>query len=241
MKANHPHNGYGHPSFLALDRAHLGAETPQVASHVHECEMCRQYLASLSASGFVPSFSGQRQARELEPRSSRWSQWLGAAALLAAAGCLFLFVSKGKNDQPRFAETYVGEKGFRSVWIYVRRGTETQLWDGKQPVIAGDRLRLKVDAGTFQRVAVYSLSDPRQPSKLFESPLSPGQTMTLPEAWEVDDSPASEQLVVVFSDAPITPTWDQWRAGKVQPGVAVLPFVLPKKPAAAADAGPLTP
>jgi hypothetical protein len=153
-----------------------------------------------------------------------------------------LFVTyRERNAAPVGDEyQYVGAKGFRSVWIYVRRGTTIELWDGKKPLASGDRVRLKIDAGSYHRVEVYSLSDPQNPTRLYQGPLSPGQTTTLPDAWEIDDSPAPEQLFVVFSDAPVDPTWDDWRQGKVQPGVAVLPFVLAKT-SIATDAGPSNP
>jgi len=238
MKANQPDSEMNHPSFLALDRAHLGLNESAVTVHLDRCEACRQYLEALRTPPLLPSFLSQP---EFERRRFRGRQLLGAASLVAAACGVFLFVQHGKDAATRADEAYVGEKGFRSVWIYVRRGAETQLWDGKQPVVAGDRIRLKVDAGSFHRVEVYSANDPHDPTRLYEGTLSPGQTVTLPEAWEIDDSPAPEQLFVVFSDATIAPSWEHWRHGKVQPGVAVLPFILPKKLPLAPDAGPQSP
>jgi hypothetical protein len=233
MKADELASEMNHPSFLALDRAHLGETTRDVASHVERCEACRRYLESLTVPAPLPGFAGRR--------STRWSRVLGATSLAAAACAAFLWLQHDKSDAARVGEAYVGEKGFRSVWIYVRRGADTQLWDGKRPVIAGDRLRLKIDAGSFHRVEVYSSSGPQNPTRLFESALTPGQTMTLPDAWEIDDSPDAERLSVVFSDGPVAPNWEQWRQGKTQPGVAVLSFVLPKASALAPDAGQLTP
>ena len=241
MKADELASGTNHPSFLALDRAHLGLKAPDVAAHLERCQTCRQYLESLAMPQPSPSFALRKRALEHERKGFGRSRVFGAASLVAAACVALLWVQQSKNDAARVSEVYVGEKGFRSVWIYVRRGAETQLWDGKRPVIPGDRLRLKIDAGSFHRVEVYSSSEPHDPTRLFESALTPGQTLTLPDAWEIDDTPDAERLFVVFSDAPVTPSWEQWRAGKVQPGVAVLPFVLPKAAATSTDAGQLTP
>lgn len=239
MNINQPDSEANHPSFLALDRAYLGAATADVTAHLEHCPACRQHLELLAAPAHVPRFVARPRASEHS--SFRWNRWLSAVSFGAVTLGVILFIARGEHGRARVDDPYVGEKGFRSVWIYVRRGSETQLWDGKRPLAAGDRVRLKIDAGSFQRVEVYSLSDPRNPARLYEGAISPGQTMTLPEAWEIDDSPAPEQLFVVFSDAPVAPNWEQWRTGKAPPGVAVLPFVLPKTSAPSADAGQRSP
>jgi len=226
MGSNQPDPETNHPSFLALDRAHLGRPAPEVAAHLAECDACRLYLGSLAEPDFLPSLTEIQRTLARPRRRFSWSWLLAPASLAAAAGCVFLFVAHRDLNAPRAQDAYVGAKGFRSVWIYVRRGTETVLWDGKQPVAAGDRVRLKIDAGSYHRVEVYSLSASQIPTRVYQSAISPGQNLTLPEAWEIDDSPEAEQLFVVFSDAPVTPTWDAWRQGRVQPGVAVLPFLL---------------
>jgi hypothetical protein len=235
MKSNAPMTEAWHPSFLALDRAHLGTAAPAVLAHLAGCEVCRSHVESpLSVPG-APSFAALERA--IAARNKPRARWLWAAASLAAAACaLLLVVTHRSPDASSGADAYVGAKGFRSVWIYVRRGTETLLWDGKRRLLPGDRLRLKVDPGGYHRVAVYAGGP--APTLLFSGDLTPGQNLTLPEAWEIDDSPTDEQLLVVFSDAPVEPEWNDWRLGRVPPGVAVLPFTLPK---AGSDAGSFGP
>jgi len=241
MKPDVPLAQLNHPSFLALDRARLGSTSEEMAAHLEACENCRVYLESLVEPDFVPSLTTLRRTVEPSRRRVRWDWLLASTSLALAACCVFLFVARRDPGAPQIEDPYIAAKGFRSVWIYVRRGTETRLWDGKEAVAPGDRVRLKIDACTFHRVQVYSSSDPQKPILLFESALSPGQQMTLPDAWEIDDSPAAERLFVVFSDVPVSPRWNEWRRGVVQPGIAVLPFVLPKFGVQGADAGPLTP
>lgn len=241
MEADEPGGEMNHPSFLALDRAQLGAATPDVVTHLERCDTCREYLETLTATALAPSAALRQHALEREKLPVQWSRWLAAASLAAAFCGVLLFIRHEEPPTTRADDVYVGEKGFRSVWIYVRHGTETQLWDGKRPVVAGDRVRLKLDAGSYHHVEVYSLSDPRHPTQLYESALTPGQNLTLPDAWEIDDSPAAEQLFVLFSHAKVTPSWDEWRQGKVQPDIAVLSFVLPKANLHGADAGQFTP
>jgi hypothetical protein len=229
-----------HPSFLALDRVSLGHALPEVSAHLTECGECRGYLESLPQLALAADFASVQRAIEGRPRFSL--AWLlSLPAFVAAACAVLLFMT---HHQPRVGSgegAYVAAKGFRSVWIYVKRGTDTQLWDGKRSLAAGDRVRLKIDPGGYHHVQVYSLSAARNPISLYEGPLVPGQNLALPEAWEIDESPAAEQLFVVFSNASIQPSWEDWREGRAEPGVALLRFVLPKASRASTDAGQFSP
>jgi len=241
MKPKRLESAIHHPSFLALDRAHLGQDVPEVTLHLRTCAECRGYCASLASPGSASGFVAVEQAIARGRRRFSLGWLLAPASLAAAVCCIFLVVSRGTPSAGRVDGDYVGAKGFRSVWIYVKHGTETQLWDGKQSIAPGDRLRLKIDPGSYHHVEVYSLSDPAHPSLLYAGALSPGQNLTLPEAWELDQSPAAEQLFVVFSEAPTKPDWGELRHGKVPAGVAVLPFVLPKTASLGIEAGVLPP
>jgi len=239
------HLATNHPSYLALDRASLGESTPEVGAHLEGCAACRSYIASLGepapAGGFVVVQRVLR--RQQQARRRTW----GALPLAAAACGLVAFLKLGHRPfgpgQPPTATSvpYVGEKGFLSVWIYVRHGSNTQLWDGKRSVFVGDRLRLKVDPARFHRVEVYSVKDPDEPALLYAGSVAPGQSATLPDAWEVDAEPGSERLVVVFSNEPVKPVWSDWLQGKVQPGISVLPFVLSKSTSADPNPGSTAP
>ena len=241
MKPSQQSQTTAHPSFLALDRAHLGqGSAADVLSHLEGCEACRGHLESLTSPGTSSGFAAVQQAIEKNQRRLPFFWVWAPVSLAAVACCLFLFVGRHQPDAGRDEEVYLGSKGFLSVWIYVKRGSETELWDGKKPLASGDRVRLKVDPGKYHRVEVYSLSTDRNPTQIYAGDATPGQSLTLPEAWEVDDSPAAERLFVVFGDAPIQPNWDDWLQGKAMPGVAVLPFILPKS-GAGSDAGRLSP
>lgn len=229
-----------HPSFLALDRAFLGHAPPEVSAHLRDCEECRGYLESLPQLSQASNFAAVQRAIERRRRFSPVRVLTPLA--LAAAACAALLLTR-HPEPPVDAEkaVYVGAKGFRSVWIYVKHGTDTRLWDGKRSLGSGDRVRLKIDPGAYHHVHVYSLSDPESPISLYEGPLVPGRNLTLPDAWEIDDSPANEQLFVVFSNTAIQPSWKAWREGRVEPGVAVLSFVLPKASRSRTDAGQFNP
>lgn len=240
MKPNQLASDTSHPSFLALDRAHLGQVLPDVSAHLGGCEACRRYVDSPAASASASGFAAVQQALE-RPRRS-FAAWVWGGGSVSALVCgLLLLVAHRWPRAGQVEDVYVGAKGFRSVWIYVKHGSETQLWDGKQALSVGDRIRLKVDPGSYHRVEVYSLGDSQHASLLFSGALAPGQNLTLPDAWELDGSSAPERLFVVFSDAPVKPDWDDWQQGRVPSGIAVLPFVLPKNGLAVSDAGSLSP
>ncbi|MET0795622.1 MAG: hypothetical protein ABW061_29160 [Polyangiaceae bacterium] len=240
MITNPPNNGRIHPSFLALDRVFLGDALPEVSTHLSDCEECRSYLESLPQLSLASDFGSVQRLIAAKPRFSlAWI--LTPVALVAAACAVLLFTFHPPARLSGGEEAYVGAKGFRSVWIYVKRGTDTQLWDGKRSLVAGDRVRLKIDPGGYHHIQVYSLSEPRNPILLYEGPLVPGQNLMLPEAWEIDDSPAAEQLIVVFSNASVQPAWQEWREGRAGPGVALLSFTLPKVGRATTDAGQFSP
>jgi hypothetical protein len=223
-----------HPSYLALDRFCLGAASSDVAQHVESCVACRSYVQSLAdtapASGVVAVKAGiERQRR------NRLRKWWAASSVLAAAACLLLVFGRGGSAPTEGTPNYVGAKGLLSVWIYVKRGPTTRLWDGKQPVFAGDRLRLKVDPAGYDRVEVYSLQEPDAPALLYAGAVVPGHNTALPEAWEIDGEGSAERLIVVFSQGIVKPTWDRWLKGEVESGVSVLPFVIPKSSAPPPD------
>jgi hypothetical protein len=223
--------GAAHPSFLALDKASLGLGAADVESHLASCEACRRYVDTVSAPAPQADLEQLRLRIARAPSAPSRARWVWLGAPLAAAAALAVLV--GVRPQPSLPERplYIGEKGFSSVWIYVRHGSTTALWDGKKPVVAGDRLRMKVDPGKFTRVEVYSTTDPDAPELLYRGDVRPGQSVSLPDAWEIDAEPGDERLLVVLSSEVVRPVWADWLRGKASPGVLLLPFVLPKSKA----------
>lgn len=228
MTANHTDNvgAAPHPSFLALDRAYLGQASPEVTTHLRDCEVCRSYVEAPVGAISTTNVAVLRGAVDRQARGRRASVWT-ALSFAAAFACGVAVLVTARTREPA-SDAYVGSKGFRSVWIYVNRGSTTELWDGKRPFQPRDRLRLKVDPGEYQHLAVYHVDESQQPTLLFTGPLTPGQNSTLPEAWELDDSPAPERLVVVFSQTPLGPEFRGFESGQATPGIAILPFDLPK-------------
>jgi hypothetical protein len=224
-----------HPSYLALDRAALGGLSGELAQHVSECAECRAYLDALAESPPASGLVAVRGALERQRLAQRRRWWVAAPLAAAALALVVVTVRPGTRIATESAP-YIGVKGFPSVWVYVMRQAETKLWDGKRPFYPGDRLRLKLDSGTFRRVAVYSTKGEVPPELLYEGDVVPGQISTLPDAWELDAEPDAEKLFIVLSDAPVTPRWSEWQEGTVARGLSVLTFTLPKSMVVETDA-----
>jgi hypothetical protein len=232
-----------HPSYLALDRAALGAPSAELASHIESCPECRAHVEAVTEPAPGSGIVTVRQRIDAERRSKLRSAVALLPLLAAAAGVSFVLMRPQPDlpAGPRESEPYIGTKGFSSVWIYVKHGANSELWDGKRPLFAGDRLRLKLDPGQFRYVAVYSIKKPSEPALLYSGSVEPGQSVTLPDAWEVDAEPGAERLLVAFSTAAVEPDWSDWLRGKAPPGVTLLPFVLPKSSAPDRDGGASAP
>jgi hypothetical protein len=229
---------------LALDRASLGEPSAEVARHLQECSECRDYVEGVSEPAPASGFVRVRQQLDARRRARLRAGFVLLPVVAAAAGVLVFVKVHPQPDLPAGPlgeQGYVGTKGFTSVWIYVKRGSSSELWDGKRALFAGDRLRLKLDPGQFRRVQVYSVKDASEPSLLYASDVNPGESITLPDAWEVDAEPGAERLLVAFGNAALDPVWPDWLQGKAPPGVTLLPFVLPKSSPADNDGGSSTP
>src|SRR3954447_25965730 len=101
MKPNHTDSQLNHPSFLALDRAHLGTPASDVAAHLKGCEACRLYLGALAGPDFLPNIAEIHRAIERPRQSFQWNWLLAPASLMAAAFCVFLFVAHRDRNAAR--------------------------------------------------------------------------------------------------------------------------------------------
>jgi hypothetical protein len=233
MKTSQPQSA--HPSYLQLDRAALGGGSNELRAHLAGCPECRAYLDGLTDAPPESGLFELRRRVEHQGRVNRRRWW----AVLPAAAAVGLLLAGLRPGEPRRSgeQPYLGAKGFASVWIYVKRGASTQLWDGKEALLVGDKLRLKVDPGRFHHVQVYSLKNVAAPELLYEGDVRPEESFTVPDAWQLDAEPGAERIVVILSDGVVTPRWPDWLEGKAGAGVSVLPFELPKTPVTAADGG----
>jgi hypothetical protein len=228
------HHPSRHLSFLVLDRAVLRDAPPAVTAHLAECDSCRTHVATAApVPAAVPLPDLALVKKTLERRRRIWRRWSwgGGGFVTAAAACAVVLVAGAQRDRPTGGHTggqYLGSKGFPSVWIYVKNDAGLELWDGKKALTSGDRLRMKVDPGHHDRVQVYALRAGDKPAQLYGGKIAPGQSTILPDAWEIDALPGPERLFVVLANRDVVPAWERWLRGEIEPGVSLLPFILPK-------------
>ena len=77
------------------------------------------------------------------------------------------------------------------------------LWDGRSPLSPGDGLQLKVAPAGFSYVTVASVGAAGVVELYAGRVDKAGETM-LPQSWTLDDNPAPEVVLIVFSRAALS-------------------------------------
>jgi hypothetical protein len=185
----------GHPSFLQLDRLASGIADTAVAAHARHCPECTAHLGRCEPPVAIPAW-----VRELPaPRESGfWRRWAALGVLVTAS--LLIAVLPRSHEE-------VTAKGSPAVAVYFRRGDHVSLWDGVQPLQAGDAVQLKVQSGGFSQVTVGSVESGQV---LYQGAAQADAATLLPQAFTLDAAARDEALLVVFSQKPLSP--DELRA-----------------------------
>ena len=191
-----------HPSYLELDRLALGvAQRADTASHVASCDRCRSHVdkakTAPAPAGWLPELSRR------PPLARRRLPWMAVAGALSLAAAVALFWVVRPSGTDGSATPYLASKGAPGVWVFLKRADQVKSWNGKEAILEGDGLRLKVDGGGFSQVSVFSPSSSGGYARLYGGPASPKEAALLPAAWTVDDSPGPEVLLVVLSNKPV--------------------------------------
>jgi hypothetical protein len=214
-------NSAKHPSFFALDQAVAsGNISVTLQQHADACQQCRQHLARIQpAKGVEPAWVANlasQQARIVAlvvPKRSLSTlvQWLVTfkyplmLAVPAAAALLFLVRPSPRLGQGVDADPYVGVKSAGPMlWTYIRRSEKTFLWDGTAAVAPGDRIRLKVDPARLTFVSAFSRAEDGSWKLLWAGRSDGKNPLALPVAWEIDEQPGQERLLIVASRQELT-------------------------------------
>lgn len=198
--------GTAHPSFLELDRHCVGLDIDGAAlAHLGECACCRGYVESYRPAGDVPAWltdvavrSAVRPPRKV-PKTRHVHWWASGALAVAAAVLLALWWPPAERADSD------GIKGAPSIGLHVQRDGVASLWDG-EPLSPGDRIRLEVMPEEFDHISVFSVADGQAvPRRLYAGRISPRMSTVLPKAWELDDAPGAEQLLVILARSEVSP------------------------------------
>jgi hypothetical protein len=195
----------------------------EIERHLEGCPACQQYLAALQELDALPP----RPIAPPLPIPARGPRlgWIisGAGALALAAG-IALVGPRGTGD------LYVAQKGAPAAQVLLRSDGRTRIWNGRDPVHAGDALAFRVACEGFARVTVATAgATPERPTRVFEG-ACPTDAQPLPFSLVVDDAPGAESVAVILSHDPLD---DRALGGAVAgapktKSVWALPFVLTK-------------
>ncbi|MGC4120954.1 MAG: hypothetical protein QM765_41540 [Myxococcales bacterium] len=180
-----------HPSFLELDRAALGSIGEPLRQHLESCQACRSHVERVQQPLPVPAWIREEATRP----KRRWLPSLaGSLAALATAAVAFFVLWSGPVSKPE-----VQIKGQAAVALFVKRGEQVRLWDGRSPVRPGDLLRLKVVPEGLGQVLVAVPTPDGGLSALYQGVIATREETLLPESWRVDDSAGPEVLAIALS------------------------------------------
>lgn len=195
-------NGAKHLSTFELDVFHAATpaersldEGREIAAHVAACAECRAYLDGLDGLGAPPAFAAPEPPRRAAGlvRGGGMRALAPAAAVLALAACVMLFVRAKRIDE----STYVGEKGAPALQALIRRDGSVRVWDGASAIRAGDAIALTVACERFGWVTVASGNEPTV--RAWDGECPKGPPVTLPFTLVVDAQPGREHFTVVLS------------------------------------------
>ncbi len=190
----------GHPSEYALDRAALGAASPDVAAHLAECERCSDAVGSRRAPGEPPAWLTSVKVGPERHRGRRW--WILPLPVLAVAAAAILVVQGGTL---RGGPAGIREKGAPRVTLYVKRGAVATAWDGRSAIRPGAKLRVSVRAPGYAQASIASLASPDAPAVLWAGPLERDGETAPPLSFRGDAQGDREVLSIVLSTDPVPP------------------------------------
>jgi hypothetical protein len=195
-----------HPSFLDLDRLALGEASPDVRAHAARCAACAAHVERMRAAPPLPEWA-RAVALPRTPRGAgrfrlRWLSGLVAAGAAAAAAVVFVV--------PAEKALYVAPKGMPSVALYVLRDDRAALWNGTDPLRAGDRIRLKVAPEGYGWLAVSAMTPGGSRGLLHQARIDPGAEYLLPESWRLDAAPGPERLHIALDVQEVDPARAAW-------------------------------
>lgn len=201
--------GAVHVASHLIDRYLAGlldeAESASLEGHVRSCAACRSRLeeARGARAAFLQANPPEIRARQLlapGPRPARWG-WLAPLVLAPALAALLLVLRPWEASREPQPEVLL--KGGALVTFEVQRAGARSGWQGRSGdrLRAGDAIRIRVDPPGPAHVTVLAVDHAGAVTRLMDV-RAPGPT-ALPRSLVLDDAPEPEQILVVFSEAPV--------------------------------------
>lgn len=176
-----------HPSRMALDQVALGLEDASVRAHASTCEACAAHLRRVEVTLPVPGWV------EALPRPTRLAwRWLVPVPVMLTLALIVFALPKPSE---------ITAKGLPEVQVWVHRGANTALWDGK-PLHERDELRFELAPAGYSYLTIAQLEG-SAPTVLHAGPLD-ASAVQLSPAWSVDGQAGDENVVVVLSKGPLS-------------------------------------
>lgn len=218
-----------HPSFFVQDQWASGVDVaPEARRHLEACAQCRARAEGLRGVEVTPDWARRIKARPVRaPALARTWVWAAGAGALATAAVLLL-LSAPPPDPPT---TTI--RGAPAVAVYVSRRSHVSLWDGREPLAPGDRLRVEIAGEGFTHATVLAPDARGGLRVLHDARIDPVHKTLLAPAWRVDDAPGDETLVVVLGNRRVAPGEVPGPAGRPRADRWVRWLRLPKRPGGA--------
>jgi hypothetical protein len=183
------------------------AGCPRCAGFLREAEVALPRPGWLAGVERAADAGHPAAAPRWRPTLPKWA-WPALPAAAALGAVLLVALVRQHDDRStdqraRELATRTTTKGTPAVAVYVKRGSDVFLWDGRARIRPQDRLRLQIRAEGYTHVSVASLASPNEVAVvLYEGPLAEGAVL-LPLSFRVDDRSGPEVVSVVLARAPV--------------------------------------
>jgi hypothetical protein len=193
-----------HVSALDLDRLALDAlaepDLARVRDHLAGCARCR--ADDKAARELRDHFASRVLPRGLPARKSRWTWWIAAPALAAAAVVLVVIARPRDGDE-------ITIKGEAAWQIYASRGDKQfRVRDGTV-LAAGDRIRFVVTPSGAPYLMIASVDGTGSASIYYpydgtkSARIASDRTTELEGSIVLDAAPGPERVFAIFSSEPL--------------------------------------
>jgi hypothetical protein len=195
--------GEGSPSQIRATRERLGAEAESrlAALHADNADILRRYPPRVVA---LEIHNRQRNAK-----IRRWTPMIALATVGAVAAAALVVVAVPSEVEPAgWTEEGVRLKGAVTLLVHRRTVDGDQKLPEGASARPGDQLQLEIQPAQADHAVLVSLDGRGKITRHLPLagdravPVDPGQTVALPNAYQLDDAPSFERFFLVVGRGP---------------------------------------